>query len=261
MKPFHQGKQRLRLIRRDNLDYPIHLHDAIEIVFVLEGESTALCENRTIRLSPGDLFVAFPNRIHGYIDSSGISAYVLICPADFILSSLGESLDKKSPRNPCTPLMPGEDDSIPLLLDLAFRDWQKGEKAIKEGYTSVLLSKILSLFTFQEEEHFSSALSVALGYINEHYKEGITRKKVADAIGYHESYLSHLFCESLGKSFSDYVLSLRLADATELLDQTDEAISTIALSLGFGSIRSFNRAFLKTMHTSPSAYRLQKRKT
>jgi two-component system response regulator YesN len=107
----------------------------------------------------------------------------------------------------------------------------------------------------EEKENFPSALSEILRYINEHYREPLTRRSVAQAVGYNESYLSHLFSEYLDQSFSDYLLHLRLSEAADLLRSSSENISTIALSLGFGSIRSFNRAFSKAMKVSPRTYR------
>lgn len=259
MKPFHQGKQTLRLVCRDSLDYPIHLQDAVEIIFVLEGESVALYEKKRISLSSGDLFVAFPGRIHGFTESRGIRAYVFIIPRELVSSLMGMDPEGKFPRNPSPALSVEEREELSLIMNLAFKNWAPGTKPLREGYTAVLLSKILPLLSLQEEERVSSsALALVMRYINEHYKESLSRRSIADAVGYHESYLSHLFCENLGKSLSDYVLSLRLADAADLLENTRESISTIALSLGFGSIRSFNRAFLKETGLSPSAYRQRK---
>jgi AraC-like DNA-binding protein len=121
------------------------------------------------------------------------------------------------------------------------------------------VGKILSLVVLKEAVgETGGAIAKILEYVNEHYKEPITRRALARAVGYHESYVSHSFLENLNISLTDYILSLRIGDARALLRSTDQSISSIALSLGFGSIRSFNRAFLKFVHTTPREYRKKK---
>lgn len=252
----HQGKQNLRLWRRENLDYPVHLHDAVEIALVLRGESVVLYENKKLPLSAGEIFVAFPNRIHGYEQSRSVEALLLMVPREICLSSFPPSLWRSHPEHPVLTEEDYAKTGLLSLMEQAFSDWSTAPRPVREGYAAVLLGKILSKISLKEEkENFSSALSEILRYINDHYREPLTRRSVAEAVGYNESYLSHLFSEYLNQSFSDYLLHLRLSDAVSLLRSTSENISTIALSLGFGSIRSFNRAFLKAMKVSPRAYR------
>ena len=67
-----------------------------------------------------------------------------------------------------------------------------------------------------------------------------------------ESYISHLFSDTLHTTLTDYITALRVNDAVELLTNTDWTIGRIAEELGFGSVRSFNRAFLKRMGMPPT---------
>ena len=48
---------------------------------------------------------------------------------------------------------------------------------------------------------------------------------------------------------------LRVSAACELLLETRGRIADISEEVGFGSIRSFNRAFLKIMGRTPKEYR------
>jgi len=61
----------------------------------------------------------------------------------------------------------------------------------------------------------------------------------------------------MGISFVDYVLRLRLRDATTQLTSTDEAVARIASSCGFADIKAFNIAFKKHFHMTPTEYRKQ----
>ena len=57
-------------------------------------------------------------------------------------------------------------------------------------------------------------------------------------------------------NFSDYINTLRVRRASRLLEKTDKKIADISEDVGFGSIRSFNRAFLDVMKMTPKEFRL-----
>ena len=59
----------------------------------------------------------------------------------------------------------------------------------------------------------------------------------------------------MGISFVEYVLRLRLRDATALLTSTDEAVARIASGCGFADIKAFNVAFKKHFRLTPTEYR------
>ena len=94
-----------------------------------------------------------------------------------------------------------------------------------------------------------------LRYLNDHYKEQTTRKKLAAAVGYNESYISHIFSEKLKTTLPQYLNALRVYDAAKCLRETELTVAEIALSRGFGSIRNFNRVFLAETGKTPRDYR------
>ena len=68
-------------------------------------------------------------------------------------------------------------------------------------------------------------------------------------------YLGRIFKSEMGVSFCDYLLSLRLSKAEEMLRKTDAKIIDIALATGFNSISYFNREFFKKNGITPTDYR------
>ena len=71
-------------------------------------------------------------------------------------------------------------------------------------------------------------------------------------------FIQRLF-EREGTSFTDYVLTQRLACAHRLLTDlrhAGEKISTIAFDAGFGDVSYFNRAFRQRYGDTPSAIRM-----
>lgn len=70
-----------------------------------------------------------------------------------------------------------------------------------------------------------------------------------------ESYVSTFFKEQMGATFSDYLERLRLEQACGLLRDSELAIREIAVRVGYGSDKSFRRAFKRAFGTQPTAFR------
>ena len=58
----------------------------------------------------------------------------------------------------------------------------------------------------------------------------------------------------LGYSFVEYVLRLRIRDATVRLASTDEAVARIASDCGFADVKAFNVAFKKHFNMTPQPF-------
>jgi AraC-like DNA-binding protein len=58
-----------------------------------------------------------------------------------------------------------------------------------------------------------------------------------------------------GKKYNEYLTGLRVEEAMRLLRETDESIITIAMNVGFGTLRNFNYAFFSATGCTPSDFR------
>ena len=256
MKPFYEQRRPIWVYLQPNLDFPMHLHDALEIVYVLEGRSTVLHDTHRIPLEKGDLFVSFPNQVHGYTDTQDFLGFVIIITTKS-LPAFQSILEKEQPAKPVLhPQGKGIDDLI-KLMQIMHADRKTASAALLQGYAQVIFGKLLPWLKLIPRDRSGDALQQLLRYVNTHYTEPMTRAEIAKAVGYSESYISHLFTENMDISLTDYITLLRLDSARHRLRNTQEPIGQIALSLGFSSIRSFNRFFKQQMHTTPSAYRTQ----
>lgn len=91
-------------------------------------------------------------------------------------------------------------------------------------------------------------------YIDENYTSDITLEDVAGQFFITPQYLSKLFKENTGKNFSEYIISMRLTKAKELLDTTNMSIKDISYNIGYNDPNYFSRLFKKEMGISPSEY-------
>ena len=62
-------------------------------------------------------------------------------------------------------------------------------------------------------------------------------------------------------SFNNCINTFRINKSCDLLGETDKKISEISEEVGFGSIRTFNRAFMEIMNLTPLEYRTQTKNT
>ena len=107
----------------------------------------------------------------------------------------------------------------------------------------------------EKQEQSNRPVRLAKEYIEEHYMEPIRLEDVAGAVYLHPAYLSHIFKETVGIGFSDYVANCRLERAKYLLTHTNETIYSIARQVGYTEPRAFSKFFLKYVGIKPSNYR------
>ena len=91
----------------------------------------------------------------------------------------------------------------------------------------------------------------------------VTLEIVAEKLCISKSLLSRILNSELGKSFSDYINSLRVEEAKTYLQNPDFSnytIVAIGLEAGFSSKTTFNTAFKKYTGETPSQYRKNNRK-
>lgn len=257
MKLLHQQTPNIRFQTRATLDFPLHLHDVMEVVFLRAGTAVAVTSGSRWQLEAGDVFISFPNQPHGYEESRDAENDVLIVPAKPFLQPWRSLLHQRRPLNPVLRRGTWEHTGIGALLDLLRPERNTVSPVVLQGYATVILGKLLPLLPLDQRTEETDTLETLLFYVSEHYREPLSRREIAQAVGYNESYISHVFTQQLGMTLMAYITSLRLKDAKTLLTDTQFSVSQISLMLGFGSIRSFNRVFLKEFGVSPSASRRQ----
>ena len=91
--------------------------------------------------------------------------------------------------------------------------------------------------------------------ITDRHRENLSLGDVADEVELSRERLSRLFHESLGITFSEYLVQVRLTTAREFLSDTDNTITEVAYDSGFQSLSQFNRSFAKLEGKTPSAFR------
>jgi two-component system, response regulator YesN len=108
-----------------------------------------------------------------------------------------------------------------------------------------------------DSQNFSNRTPIreAIEYINQHLKNELTQKEVAEHVHLNPSYLSVLFKEHVKMTFSEYVTRRRIQRAKDLLISTTLPINDIAEESGYKTAKYFIKIFKDLEGMTPSAYR------
>jgi len=92
-------------------------------------------------------------------------------------------------------------------------------------------------------------------YIWTNYSKDMTLNNLAKAVGISPYYLSHLFRKEMGISFLEYLTSVRLSIAKNLLNNTAMTVIDICLEVGYQDPSHFAKIFKKKEGVHPTEYR------
>ncbi len=98
----------------------------------------------------------------------------------------------------------------------------------------------------------------AMAHIHEHFSEPLTREEIADHIGISADYLTDCFRQEMGITPINYIRRYRIRQACELLRNTNQSITQIAMNVGFSESAHFSHTFVREMGVTPRAYRMNK---
>ena len=94
-----------------------------------------------------------------------------------------------------------------------------------------------------------------LQYIEEHYPEQIKLNELAKIAGVSEQHLCRLFKKNFSIRPMEYLNTVRISHAKELLTYSSKTVAEIASETGFSDSSYFYVVFKKHENISPAEYR------
>lgn len=105
----------------------------------------------------------------------------------------------------------------------------------------------------------STVIEEAQDYLRNHLEERVSVANLASMASMSPSHFAFLFREQVGYPVVKYQTHLRMARGRELLDTSDEPISTVARLVGYDDAFYFSRQFRALHGTTPLKYRRQRK--
>lgn len=111
----------------------------------------------------------------------------------------------------------------------------------------------------QEEKGHHDIVRQILGYIEKNYQNNISLNELAEHKYFmNSSYLSRLFKNEMGQTFSSYLMDFRMRKAAGLLESNLLKITDIAMLVGYNDVSRFIQYFKKKYDCTPDEYRKKK---
>lgn len=243
-------------------DFGARLHSGVEIVLLYGGETKVWIENReAVIAKEGDAIIIFPNQQYRF-ETQVKEKYVSIM-AD--IRRLGEFLSVLSSYTPTHNVIKGAANDAEIcelaknIIKTYAEDKSDYRDTVLKGYVTAILGKILSITELRKNNIANSPKNDTLGeivaYCNSHFCEKLSLEMLERELHISKYYISHVINEKLGEGFNEYLNSLRINEASRLLVESDKSIKEISSEVGFGTVRSFDRAFLRKKGETAREYR------
>ena len=124
------------------------------------------------------------------------------------------------------------------------------------AYAKKMISQAIEIRDQNSGNKNRSILKTAIDFIDSHYmEEDISLNTVANVANVSANHFSALFSQNMGQTFIEYLTSLRMNKAKELLRCTGMRSSEIAGEIGYKDAHYFSYLFKKTQGMTPSDYR------
>ena len=234
----------------------VHRHaDVLELLYIAEESGRYIVGNYEYAVTAGDFVICNANVPHGEdpFQKHQIQTYCLVLT--------GTSLPLADDERPILSL--GKDNFVAELMPKIYQLFHK-RKDFYEVCRHFALGIFLMLQRLLDERDKNLTptrkkrerlMYRIMDYLNEHFAEPLTLKKISEAVFVSEAHLSHAFKKEVGLSPMQYVIQRRIGEAQSRLIETSQPIQDIGEELGFVSSAHFSKMFKKYVGVTPKEYR------
>ena len=267
-----------------------HVHETIELHFILEGQRLMFVDRETYRLSPHSAIVVNHNLIHKTSTAPGFPPdhhnFILQLDRsrfDQILRVAGlRGFDDFGDRFNGVATFNDSEWRLILAVIAEYKamcteDKNGGTVSMEDAHAFLYLQalELASIFAKARRRLLHAELEanqkvvpetvvktgvhqkvheVAL-YLQTHIHESVSLEELAQRFFMSRSYLTRSFRNVTGFSVVEYMTYIRIQKAQQLLRESDRSITEIADLCGFGNITYFEKVFKTTTGHTPVQYR------
>lgn len=252
---FESRDEALYIGRMTSYTFPLHVHESVELAYVLSGSCTMQIAGKVYDLKPGDFSIIFPLVPHSYDHiSEGTEGF-----AAFLLpNTIEEYAHTFHMCIPDEPVIRAErlPSSVRSLIDVLMATPNEEHSPFRLAYLHLLLAHVLNVTNFHPAGSCSERglAPRAIRYIYEHACEDISLASAAHDLGISSSHLSHLFSQQFHINFRQFINAIRIDKAIMQMRDPLMTLTQICYGCGYENMRTFRRAFIQQTGMLPSDY-------
>lgn len=230
-----------------NYLYKSHKHNHYEIIYTAGGQCMMLINDKEVVLSVGDCIFINRNVKHNFYvnGKSGCKIQQLEIECN------EEILNDEYLRLTNAPIISSCLNNINTFYkEKTFEAVQTPLIELEIKQLS-LLAKAMAVTNLNENVYIPKAVKA----IKEKYLSEISGAEIAAELGISERYLRKIFESDLGITPKEYIITLRMEKAKNLLINTDKKIAEIAGLTGYNTIQYFSEIFKERTGVTPREFR------
>lgn len=230
-----------------DFNFPPHLHQCFEMIFILEGEMQITVDDKIYTLRQKEALMIFPHQIHSLASTN--SRHVLCIFSPHLVQAYSARIAGKIPCD-------GKFSPDSYIIDAVCNAGSDSSDITKKGILYMLCGQFEKSATYRlHKTDNNNLLFKIFSFVETEFSGDCSLTHLAEVSGYDYSYLSRFFKKIVGISFNEYVQHYRLSHACSLLENTTLPIIQCAAESGYASLRNFNRNFKLHFGTTPIQYR------
>lgn len=227
----------------------MHFHRNYEIMCVVCGEVPVKTAHLEKTLAEKEILIIPPNEPHSFsVSDNSSKLWVGVFSQDHIKEFAGKT------QRECFDSFSCSDDVWAFLKNHLFLK-KEHKLCARIAYLYLICAECEKQAKKLPIRENSDLIFQILSYIDQHFRENLTSLATAKHFGYEYHYFSSLFHSCFAMNFKDFLNIYRFEYACELMKKSEKSLTEIAMESGFGSIRTFNRIFLKCSGMRPSEFR------
>ena len=215
-------------------------------LLVIQGSGYFNIDDARIPISAGSLVFAFKGECF-CAECTDSLQYMYIS----FSGSRAESLFKRFDIKKNSRVFSGFDGMIPLWKESLSRASVQNVDLASESILLYTFSRIFGDFTER-----NSIVNKIVEISEENFTDpDLSITSIAETLAYSSKYLSHIFKEKTGTTYSEYLRSLRIKFAVSLFDHGIDSVKNVAILSGFSDPMYFSAVFKKNIGVSPKDYK------